>query len=81
MRGLPTLVLSKSVHGEKLRTPNLSQQPVLGIKEIPRTGSCKPVRTGQIPSLVVAYNKITFCTCIFTKKISTNVLHAYARHA
>jgi len=33
----------KGVHGEKLRTPDLSQQPVLGIKEIPRTGSCEPV--------------------------------------
>jgi len=43
----------KGVHGEKLRTPDLSQQPVLGIKEIPITGSCQPVRTGRIPSLVV----------------------------
>jgi len=34
----------KGVHREKLRTPPvLSQQPVLGIKEIPRTGSCEPV--------------------------------------
>jgi len=33
----------KGVHWENLRTPDLSQQPVLGTKEIPRTGSCKPV--------------------------------------
>jgi len=28
---------------EKLRIPDFSQQPVLGIKEIPRTGSCEPI--------------------------------------
>jgi len=28
-----------------LRTPDLSQQPVLGIKEIPRTSSCEPVES------------------------------------
>ena len=32
---------------------DLSQQPVLGIKEILRTGSCEPVRTGRIPSLTL----------------------------
>jgi len=26
------------VHGEKLRSPDSSRQPVFGIKEIPRTG-------------------------------------------
>jgi len=31
----------KGVHGEKFRTPDLGQQPVLGIKEIPRTGLAK----------------------------------------
>ena len=29
--------------GKQLRTPDLSQQPVLGIKEIPWAGSCEPV--------------------------------------
>jgi len=32
----------KGVHGEKLGNPDLSQQPVLRIKEIPRTGDCEP---------------------------------------
>jgi len=26
-----------------LRTPDLTQQAVLGIEEMPRTGSCEPV--------------------------------------
>jgi len=30
---------------EKLRTRDSSQQPVLGIKEIPRTGCCEPVES------------------------------------
>jgi len=37
----------------KNRTPGLSQQPVVGIKEIPRTVSCEPVRAGRILSLGV----------------------------
>jgi len=28
-----------------LRTPKLSHQLILGIKEIPRTGSCEPVES------------------------------------
>jgi len=28
-----------------LRTPDLREQPVLGIKEILRTGSCEPVES------------------------------------
>jgi len=35
----------KGVHGEKLRTPGRSQQPVLGAKEIPRAGSCELVES------------------------------------
>jgi len=35
----------KSVHGETLRTQDLNEQPVLGIKEFPRTGSCEPVES------------------------------------
>jgi len=35
----------KGVYGEKLKTPDLSQQLVLGIKEIPRTGSCELVES------------------------------------
>jgi len=31
MKGLPKYVISKGVHGEKLRTPDLSQRPVLVI--------------------------------------------------
>ena len=29
------------------------QQPVLGVKEFPTTGSCEPIRTGRILSLVM----------------------------
>jgi len=35
----------KGVHGGKLKIPDLSQQLVLGIKEIPRAGSCEPVKS------------------------------------
>jgi len=33
------------VKGLKLRTPDLSQQRVFAIKEIPRTDSCEPVES------------------------------------
>jgi len=31
-----------------LRTPDLRQQPVLGIKETPRTGSCESVESHHL---------------------------------
>ena len=42
MRGLSTSVVSKRCSWGKLRIADQSQQPVLGIKEILRTGSCEP---------------------------------------
>jgi len=42
----------KGVHGEKFRTPDLGQQPVLGIKEIPRTGSCETIEFHHWLSLI-----------------------------
>jgi len=43
----------KGVFGEKLRTPDLNQQPVLGIKEIPRTGSCELVESHHCLQLMI----------------------------
>ena len=39
------LIQVKGVHGEKLRTPSLSQLPVLRIKKILRIGSCKLIES------------------------------------
>jgi len=58
----------KGVHGEKLRIPDLSQQPVLGIKKIPRTGSCEPVGIGRIPSLAVRRKISVVKFFFFTKE-------------
>jgi len=43
-----------------LGAPDLSQQPVLGIKEIPRTGSCEPVES------ITAY-KYHYCAAAFSQ--------------
>ena len=60
VKGLPIYV--KSVHEEKLKTPDLSQPPVFGVKEIPRTGQVLLNQSNPITSLIV------FCasnSCMF----------------
>jgi len=38
-------VIIRKMHGERLRTLDLSLKPVFGMKQIPRTGSCEPVES------------------------------------
>jgi len=45
----------KDVYGEKLRTSDLSKQPVRGIKEIPKTGSCEPVESIHWSHVILTY--------------------------
>jgi len=42
-----------------LRTPDLSQQSILGIKEIPRKGSCTPVESHHCQHLrfIISFQK------------------------
>jgi len=68
----------KGVHGETLSTQDLSEQPVLGIKEFPRTGSCVPVEshhwipaTGLLPGMKFETNVFLFTTLLNSVNINS----------